>query len=198
MPRERRNESLLPPAIINSRLLEQINDSIPDSHQGKNVTWKVGFGNDSVSEPTLSDLLEGIKDERRFDMLSLSITDTENSDHVWLLWCDSDNSTITYNVARDREGIFQSLTAEVVRLFKNHQRLRAKIPTMFRLWGFLREPRFLIGNAPEPLLEKLNWSRITEDLLSRVMAHTITLAVGFLIGIVVGPYIRVLIASVFP
>ena len=144
MPRERRNERLLPPATISRRLLEKVEDSIPASLRGY-VTWNVGFGNDSVTAAWLGELLEEIKDERHFDVLSLEVLDSDNKDHEWLLWCDSDGSSISYNIARGREGDFRTLTDEVDRLFKTNRRLRARVPGMFRLWSFLKEPMFLIG-----------------------------------------------------
>ena len=166
MPRERRFERLLPPAVITECLLRRIAGRIPHSLQNR-ATWFVGFGSNSVTESNLDTLFAEIRDEVRFDELSLEVLDDENSSHTFTLWCQMDSIGISYNVPTEKESSFLSLAEDIEGLFDQSKRLRARIPQPLRVWGSLRGPTFLIGSASAPILSKLNLTRIMEDILSR-------------------------------
>ena len=92
----------------------------------------------------------------------------------------------SYNIARERESDFREIAASVEKIFKQNTRLRARIPQRLRLWGFLRGPTFLIGNVHKPILSQLNWASVTQDIIARFVAHTVTLLVGILLGWLIG------------
>ena len=191
MPRERRVERLLPPAVITECLLRRIAGRIPDSLQNR-ATWFVGFGSNSVTEPNLDALFAEIRDEVRFDELSLEVLDDESASHTFTLWCQMDSIGISYNVSTEKESSFLRLAEDIEGLFDQSKRLRARIPQPLRVWGSLRGPTFLIGSASAPMLSKLNMTRVMEDILSRVVAHILTLALGWLLGVLTSDYIKAL------
>ena len=185
MPRERRVEFPLPPAVITEDLLKRIAEAIPAPLQSY-ATWNIGFAGESVSEADLDALLVEIKHETHIDELSLEILDSKNPKHALTLQCEVDLLWISYNIAQERESDFRELAASVAKIFKQNSRLRARIPRRLRLWGFLRGPTFLIGNVHKPILSQLNWTSVTQDIIARFVAHTVTLFVGILLGWLIG------------
>ena len=102
---------------------------------------------------------------------------------------------ISYNVSTEDESSFLSLAKDIERLFDQSKRLRARIPQPLRVWGSLRGPTFLIGSASVSMLSKLNITRIMEDILSRVVAHILTLALGWSLGVLTSDYIKAAIST---
>ena len=120
---------------------------------------------------------------------------TTSSSHTFTLWCQMDSIGISYNVSTENESSFLSLAKDIERLFDQSKRLRARIPQPLRVWGSLRGPTFLIGSASVSMLSKLNITRIMEDILSRVVAHILTLALGWSLGVLTSDYIKAAIST---
>ena len=69
---------------------------------------------------------------------------------------------------------FRTLADTIEKEFKHNKRY---------LSALRRSPEFRLGNVTAPLLSKLDWTRVTEDMVARAGAHVISLVVGFLLGL---------------
>ena len=191
MPRERRYTADLPPANVTDRLLRRIDEAIPELLRD-NLSWDVGIGDDTIKAERIDDFREEISGERRFDELNLEALDNEE-DSSFYLTCDSNGSRIIYSCAISKEPTFRSLALAVEDIFRAHPRWTARIPkALAHPKAFFRTSALRLGEQPPSLFSQLDRRRITEDIVSRVVAHVLTAglsgAAGFATGFFVGKY----------
>ena len=180
MPRNRLVERRLPPAVITADLLRRIDKAIPDILR-THTTWDISLGNVSVRERYIDILLRTIENDKRFVELFLEVLDDDDTDISFMLGCSSGESWISYTspdiVGTNGGSGFLSLADEIERAFIENRR---------RLGLIRRSPEFRLGKAPLPLMAKLDWTQVTQDVLSRIVAHTLTGVVGFGLGLIAG------------
>ena len=176
MPRSRLDERRLPPAVITDDLLRLIDEAIPKPLQG-HATWYVNLGDYAVHESDVASLLREIEKETRFNEVTLELLDADDTDHSFSFWCYADSAGVSYNIPASRDMHFRALADTIEREFKQNKRF---------LSALRRSPEFRLGNVTAPLLSKLDWTRVTEDLVARAGAHIITLVVGFVLGLTAG------------
>ena len=180
MPRNRLVERRLPPAVITADLLRRIDKAIPDLLR-THTTWDLNLGNISVRERYIDTLLTAIENDRKFLELFLEVLDDDDTDISFTLSCSSGESWISYTspdiVGTNGAPGFLGLTEEIGRAFRENRR---------RLGLIRRSPEFRLGKAPLPLLAKLDWTQVTQDIVSRVVAHSFTLVAGFVLGVIAG------------
>ena len=188
MPRERRYTAHLPPANVTDRLLRRIDEAIPDLLRD-NLSWDVGIGDDTIKAEQIDAFLAEISSERRFDDLYLEAQDNEE-DGSFYLTCDSNGSSILYSCAIGRESAFRSLALAVEDLFRAHPRWTARIPRVLaHPRALFRTSALRLGEQPPSLFSQLDRKRITEDIVSRVVAHFLTAGLGGVAGFATGFFV---------
>ena len=191
MPREGRYTADLPPANVTDRLLRRIDEAIPELLRD-NLSWDVGIGDDTITAEQIDHFLAEISSERRFDNLYLEAKDSEE-DGSFYLTCDSNGSSLLYSCAISKEPAFKLLALAVEDLFRTHRRWNARIPRVLaHPRALFRTSALRLGEQPPSLFSQLDRKKITEDIVSRVIAHVLTAglsgAVGFLTGFLVGKH----------
>ena len=176
MPRSRLAERRLPPAVITDSLLRLIDEAIPEPLQGHKI-WYVNLGDDAVHERDMESLISEIKKETRFNEVTLEISNDDDPDHWFSFWCHADAAGVSYNIPASRDTHFRTLADTIEKEFKHNKRF---------LSALRRSPEFRLGNVTAPLLSKLDWTRVTEDMVARAGAHVISLVVGFVLGLAAG------------
>ena len=196
MPRVRSAYRDLPPAAMTDALLSRISTHIPEK-LSNHVTWSVGIDGDEVSNSQLASFLEEIKDEMRFNFFQLEVLDDTDPSNAFQFNCDSDGTWLIYNIPRVKETHFKNLADDIEHTLNGDKRLFLfRMPSKIRP-KILRKSRLLLGHAPPPLFSGLNRAKIVEDILSRVVAHGVTLFAGVVVGWLVGFFTGPLVRSLF-
>ena len=172
MPRTRLEKRRLYPAVITDDLLRRIDKCIPE-HLRVYINWYVNLGRQLVSDSDMESLLSDIKKETRFVEVHLEVLDDDDTDHALELWCEKKQSQVSYAIPTTRDSHFLGMADDIEALFKENRR---------GMRWLRRSTEFRLGSAPKPLLLNLNWTKITEDMLSRLVAHAITLGIGIVVG----------------
>ena len=184
--RGRREEISLPAAVVDQALLRRIESRIPESLSSY-TTWDIGFGKHSVSGPDLNAVLDEVRNESRFDTLIIEVLDPEDSNYALIVNCEKTNVWLDYSIPEEREAPFRSLTEDVQRAFNDKKRWSHRFPFRFRNLG---GAQIRLGAVQPPFSDKLNWSRMAEDVAGRIFASVVLVLFGLVVGFVAGLFAR--------
>lgn len=189
MPRKRRYSRDLPPATINERGLRLIDGAIPNDLRD-DLTWTAVIGQEEeIESDNIEEFLRDIAEESRFEELSLELWDESNGTNFYLR-CESGGSWLEYSCIADHETELATLAHSIEGLFQQQKRFVGIVPRILaRPRRIFLSPKFSLGAQPVSLWRMLDRKRITEDILSRMVAHLgigiLAFGLGFGLGKVV-------------
>ena len=190
MPRRSSYERNLPPAVIDVRVLRLIDGAIPDDFHER-ITWEAIRRRVSISESSLDKFLSEISEEFHIDEFNIEVLGID-SDNVFTLQCNTGGNDISYVIPEEEEGPFATLASALDGIFRQNSRWTARIPSPIRSYLPLHASKLALGAQHPSFWAKLNWSRITEDIISRVAAHLATFLIGGIIGFLLGYFLSLM------
>ena len=145
-----------------------------------NIRWEATIGEVAIQAGAIDDFLVDTAEETRFDGLSLEAWD--NGNYI-LVACDAEGSYYYFRFNIERSGEFDTLADALVSAFRRNRRGVAIIPR----WAtkprrLLRTSKLAFGSGTPSFWQSLNWHRVTEDILSRIVAHIVTGVTGAIAG----------------
>ena len=181
--RARRLEAHLVPAVISAEMLREIDGVIPEMLR-QNVWWEASVGDEAIQARDIDEFLEDSSEETRFEELTLEAWDANNSIY---LGCDSEGNYFECRFNTDNSTDFTGLTNAIEGAFRRNRRRTAIVPrALARPKRLLRASKLAFGKSAPSYWSELNWHKIGEDIISRVVSHTITFLVGAAGGAVAG------------